>query len=186
MCDMSGLGVDFVSSMHLFRLELWHVLLCYASCKYRRNQEPPTNQCSSRLKPSMPFKRAFALPNIPLSLKLALQNATPNLKLKTSLEVLNKNLLATRINERRAFVTTRSGARWFILNSSHYNDNMYRIIHTQVWYEFCISFLYTRIDVLDLNQPFNWMARVWDRALQNETHTRASISTTASNTLHLS
>ena len=50
----------------------------------------------------MPFKRAFALPNIPLSLKLALQNATPNLKLKTSLEVLNKNLLATRINERRA------------------------------------------------------------------------------------
>ena len=32
---------------------------------------------------------------------------------------------------------------------------MYYIIYAQVEYEFCIPSLYSWIDVLDLNQPFN-------------------------------
>ena len=44
-------------------------------------------QCS-RLKTSMPFKRDFG-PSKYTSLKKILQNATPNCKMKTSLEVLN-------------------------------------------------------------------------------------------------
>ena len=57
--------------------------------------------------------------------------------------------------------------------------SMYHIIHAQVQYEFCISFLYFYIDVLNLNQPFNWTAQIWKpfkmkliRRLQSWTHER--------------
>jgi hypothetical protein len=72
----------------------------------------------------------------------------------------------------QGIVTTRSGVRWLILNSTHCTRKMYHIFHAQVWYEFCISFLYSWIDVSYLMQLFNW------RALQIETHTRASILST--------
>ena len=49
-----------------------------------------------------------------------------------------------------------------ILDPSHCTGTMYRIIHARVWYVFCISFLYSWIDVLDLNQPFNWTAEIWE------------------------
>ena len=41
---------------------------------------------------------------------------------------------------------------------------------------FCISFLYTWIDVLDLKQPFQLNDKIL-RALENKTHMRASILT---------
>ena len=42
------------------------------------------------------------------------------------------NSPATRTNKRRAcIVTTRSRARWLILNSSHCTGSMYHIIHTR-------------------------------------------------------
>ena len=49
-----------------------------------------------------------------------------------------------------------------ILNSSHCTGNMYHIIHAQASYKFCISVLYSWIDVLDLNRPFNWKAKIWE------------------------
>jgi hypothetical protein len=56
--------------------------------------------------------------------------------MKTSLEVLDIILHATRTNKRRALSLQESGVRWSILNS---------------W-----------IDVLDLNQAFNWRAEIWE------------------------
>jgi hypothetical protein len=49
-----------------------------------------------------------------------------------------------------------------ILKSSHCTGNMYHIIHAQVLYEFCISFLYPWIDVLNLNQLLNIRAEIWE------------------------
>ena len=43
----------------------------------------------------------------------------------------------------------------------------YRFIHAQVKYEFCISFLYFWIDLLDLNQPFNWRTEIWEPSKWN-------------------
>jgi hypothetical protein len=63
---------------------------------------------------------------------------------------------ATRISKRRALSLQEVElVRWLILNSLHCTRSMYHIIHAQVYYKFCISFLYFCIDVLDLNQPFN-------------------------------
>ena len=39
---------------------------------------------------------------------------------------------------------------------------MYHIIHAQNWYEFCISFLFSWLDILNLNQPFSWRVEVWE------------------------
>jgi hypothetical protein len=71
------------------------------------------------------------------------------------------NLLGTRINERRASSLQGSGVRWLIFNSSRCTGNTYHLIYAQVQYEFCISFPYSWIDVLNLNQPFNWTAEIW-------------------------
>ena len=59
-------------------------------------------------------------------------------------------------------VTTRTGVRWLIHNSSHCTQNMYQLIHTQVLYEFCVSFLHSWIDILALNQPFSRRAKIWE------------------------
>ena len=62
---------------------------------------------------------------------------------------------ATKKQQAQGIVTTRGGVRWLISNSSHCIENMYHTIHAQVSYELCISILYSWIDVLDLNEPFN-------------------------------
>ena len=72
------------------------------------------------------------------------------------------NLPATRTNKRRALSLQRSRVRWLILISSHCIGNMYHIIQAQTQYEFCISFLYSWIDVLHLNQPSKWSAEIWE------------------------
>ena len=76
------------------------------------------------------------------SLKTTLQNATSNWKwrrhLKSSISFAHhKNRYAYGI------VTTRSGVRWWIIDSSHCIGNMFYRIQAHVSYEFCMSFLYS-------------------------------------------
>ena len=94
------------------------------------------------------------------SLKTTLQNAT-QVENETSLEVLN-TICPPQEPTCVGIVLTRSGVKWLILNYSHCTRNMYHIIHAQVWYEFCISFLSFWIDVLELKQSFNWRVEIWE------------------------
>ena len=71
------------------------------------------------------------------------------------------NMPATKTNKHRALSLQKHEVKWLILQSSNYTGNIYHIIHAQVQYEFCISLLYSWIDVLDLNQPYNWKAKIW-------------------------
>ena len=84
----------------------------------------------------------------------------PQIETHTSIEILNINYMPQKPTCVTNIVTTRSKVRWLILNSSHCTGNMYHIIHAQVQCELCISFLYSWIDVLDSNQPFNWRAKI--------------------------
>ena len=112
-------------------------------------------QCS-RLKSSMPFKCDLALRNIPSENNSTKRN--PKLKMKTSLEVLNINLFATGTNKRMELSLQEVGldGSFFILYvvlktctiSFMHKFNMSFFLSL-------ISFLYSWIDVLDLNQPFN-------------------------------
>ena len=72
------------------------------------------------------------------------------------------NLPATRTNKHRALSLQEVELDGWFLIYSHCTENMYHIIHAQVYYEFCISFLYSWIDVLDSNQPFDWGAKIWE------------------------
>ena len=85
----------------------------------------------------------------------------PRIEMETSLKVLNL-MLATRTNKRRALSLQESRVRWLILNSSHRTENMHHITRAQIWYEFSISFRYSWTDFLDLDQPFNWKAEIWE------------------------
>ena len=128
-------------------------------------------QCS-RLQSSMPFKRDLALQNISL-LKQPFKRQ-PRIENEDVTWSLQYNLHATRTNKRRTFVTTRSRVRWFILKFSHCTKNMYHIIHTQINMSsfFPISiFLDRRLRFEPTLQLKGWNLK----ALQNETHMRASI-----------
>ena len=87
----------------------------------------------------------------------------PESKLKTSLEVLYKIYLPQEATLPLQEVELDG---WFLIYW-HRTENMYHISHARVWYKFCISFLYSWIDVLDSNQPFDW--RGWNlRALKSK------------------
>ena len=119
----------------------------------------------------MPFKCDLALQNIPL-LKQPFQTQ-PEIEIEDATWGPQYNLPAIRTNKRRALSLQEVGLDgWFlilhIILEIHTNVN-----HAQVLYEFCISFLHSWIDVLNLKQ------RSWNlRALQNGTHVRASILNT--------
>ena len=67
------------------------------------------------------------------------------------------NLRATWTNKRRALSLQEVQL-----------DGWFLIIHivletcTSLYMSFCIAFLYSWIDVLDLNQPCNWKAKIWE------------------------
>ena len=101
-----------------------------------------------------------ALQNTPLS-KQAFKTQ-PQIKNEDGTWSPQYNLSTTIINKCRALSLQEVELHGWFLMSSHRTGDMYHIIHTQVWYEFCISFLYSWIDVLDLNEPFNRRVDIWE------------------------
>jgi hypothetical protein len=80
--------------------------------------------------------------------------------MKTSLVVLNTIIcLPQEPTSVGQIVTKRNGIRRLMLNSSHCTENMYHAIHAQ------ISHIFSWINVLDMNRPFNWkrfkMKLIW-------------------------
>ena len=75
----------------------------------------------------------------------------PKLEMKISLKVLNIIYPQQGTTKHMELSLQEVEFRLLFLNSSHCIQNMYHIIHAQVDYEFCISFLYSWIDVLDSN-----------------------------------
>ena len=67
---------------------------------------------------------------------------------------------ATRTNKRRA-LSLQELDGWFLILHIVL-EHVYHIIHAQVYYDFCISFLCSWIDMLNLNQPFNWRVEPWE------------------------
>ena len=104
-------------------------------------------QCS-RLKSSMFFKHNLALQNIRLS-KQPFKTQS-QFEIKNVTWSLRCNLPATRIDKCRALSLQEVELDSLILNSPHCTGNMCHVIHAQVSYEFCISYLYSWIGVLDL------------------------------------
>ena len=125
-------------------------------------QQAPNHQCS-RLKSSMPFKRELALQNIPVSKPpFKRQPRTENEDITWSPQY---NPPATRTNKRRAsslqevkldglFVILHIVLKTCLIQFMH-KFNM----------KFSISFMYSWIDVLDLNRPFNWRAKLWEPSI---------------------
>ena len=72
------------------------------------------------------------------------------------------NRSATWTNKRRALSLQEVELDGWFLILHIVLEHMYHIIHAQVSYEFCISFLYSWIHVLDLNQLFTWRAENWE------------------------
>ena len=106
-----------------YKICLWE------SSPRKQNMIYKSTHCS-RLKFSMSFKRDSHLQNIPLSKQpFKMQPQSENEGVTWS---HHYNLPVARTNKCRAFVTTRSGVRWLILDSSHYTGNMYHIIYAQV------------------------------------------------------
>ena len=93
-------------------------------------------QCS-RLKSPMPFKHDSALQNIPLSQRpFKMQPQIENEDVTWSPQFI---LPATWTNERRALsLQAIELDGWFLILHMYCTGNMYRIIHAQVSYEFCI------------------------------------------------
>ena len=113
----------------------------------------PSIQCS-RLKSSMPFKCDLALQNIPLSKQpFKTQPQFQNEDITWSLQY---NLPATRTNKRRALSPQEVELDgWFLI--------LRIILKTCTTYHSCTSLIWVLcfisiawIDILDLNQPFNW------------------------------
>ena len=106
----------------------------------------------------MPFKRGLALQHIPLSKD----------PFKTQPRIENEDITwspqhnppVTRTNKCRASSLQEVKLDDWFLILHIVPENMYHVIHAQVQYELRISFLYSSIDVLDLNQPFDWRAQV--------------------------
>ena len=72
------------------------------------------------------------------------------------------NVPATRTSMRKALSLQEVEADGWFLILNIVLENKYHIIHAQVEHEFCILFLYSWIDVLVLNHPFTWRAKIWE------------------------
>ena len=117
------------------------------------------SQCS-RLKSSMHFKFDLALQNIPLSK----QSFKPQPQIENEDITWNpqNNMPATSTNKRRSLSLQEVRLDGWFLILHIVLEHMYHIIHAQVSYEICVSFLYYWIDILDSNQPFIWKAEIWE------------------------
>ena len=117
---------------------------------------------------------------IPLSKPSSLQNAThPKLKNEDVTWSPQYNMPATRTNKHcRALPLQEVEVDAWFLSLHIVQEHVYHIIHAQVQCEFCISFVYIFLDGRLVFEPARQL-NDWNlRALQNETHMRASILNT--------
>jgi hypothetical protein len=116
-------------------------------------------QCS-KSKSSKPFKRDLVLQYIPLSKQL----------FKTQLQIENEdvtwspryNMIAIRSKKHRALSLLQEMELdgWFFILRIILETCTIQFMH-KFNMSFVFSFLYSWIDVLDLNQPFNYRAYIW-------------------------
>ena len=111
---------------------------------------------------------------MPKECDLALQNIIPLSKqpFKTQTRIENEdvrwspqyNMPTTRTNRHRALSLreVELDDSFLILHIVLETCTIVDRIHAPVSCEFCISFLYPSIDILDLNKPFNSKAEIWE------------------------
>ena len=106
------------------------------------------------------LKHDLALQNTPLSKQpFIMQPQIENEGITWSPQY---NLPATRTNKRRALSLqeVELGGWFLILHIVPETCTIYFMHKFNM--SFCVSFLYSWIDILNLNQPFNWKAEIWE------------------------